>query len=194
MSGAPQAFELWSRIRDWPLYDNRTIPNCSVVAAAHLIRCWTFHETGTPASVSDGEVQAVFQQVRKPQGVLSSDLFDLWRDRGIGGHHIAAYAFLDSSNKLLLQTALFACKGLYLSLNLPRSVRAQRVWDVAGPGDGGEDFTPGSKGLHAVAAVGYSPAYLDVVSLGRVQRVAWRFLRQYGVAAYAFELPKEGLA
>ena len=64
------------------------------------------------------------------KGAVELDVLNYWRQQGIAGHKIDAYAAFDSTNGETTRQAISLFGGICTGLALPLSAQQQGVWDV----------------------------------------------------------------
>lgn len=181
-------------IRDWPMYGNDRLGDCTCAAAAHLIECWTA-ATLRWQDVPEQVVIAMYEAITGGQdtGAVELDVLRYWRKNGLAGHKPYAFALIDrmAHEHVKLAASLFA--GVYIGIALPKSAQSQtgpgKVWDIPTHGYG-SDAAPGTWGGHAVNVVAYDGDGLTVVTWGQPQRMTWQFWDRYVDECWAL-LPAE---
>jgi hypothetical protein len=185
----PDALDLTGHVRDWPMYLNDRIGDCTIAAAAHMIEAWTAPVRGAPVEVTERAVLTAFGRVKQvdpatgEEGAVELDVLNDWRKRGIGSHRIGAFAHVSVWDHRLVRDGAFLFGGLYIGLELPLTAQGQAVWDWTHRLDG--PAKPGSWGGHAVDVVGYDHRGLTVVTWGRLQQMTWAFWDRYVDECYA---------
>jgi hypothetical protein len=178
------------KVHGWGMMLNDKIGCCTISAAGHEIQQWTANasEQFTPP---DSAILKAYKAVSGYNGDPDTDhgaepgtVLKYWRNTGIAGHTIGAFAAVDPSNSDHIRYALWTFGSVYLGLNLPKSIKGQKVWDVPAGGAVG-DGEPGSLGGHAVEIAGYDKEGVSIMTWGRLQRITWEFLSTYGAEAYA---------
>lgn len=175
----------------WPMMLNDAIGDCTTAAAGHMIGEWTA-DAGRPFMPSDNDVLAAYEAVSgyvpgdssTDNGAAMLDVLNYWRQAGIAGHPITAYAQVNPANKLEVEQALYLFGSVYIGINLPLSVQGRPFWSVPSYGPV-NDGAPGSWGGHCVPIVGYSDAGMHVVTWGQKITMSWSFLKTYSDEAYA---------
>jgi hypothetical protein len=185
----PDELDLAAAVPEWPMYANDRIGDCTTAAAAHMIEAWTAPVRGEPVELGEGAVLAAFDDVKQidpltgEEGAVELDVLTYWRNRGIGGHRIGAYARVPVWDHRLVRDAAYLFGGLYIGLELPLTAQRQETWDwtnrLIGPAK------PGSWGGHAVDVVAYDEGTLTVVTWGRLQKLTWAFWDRYVDEVYA---------
>jgi hypothetical protein len=176
---------------------NDRIGDCTCAAAGHMIQSWSANAAGAEGEIvpTDDQVVAAYSAISgyDPQtgandnGAAELDVLNFWRQTGIAGNQLTAFAAVDWTNVDQVRQAIHLFGGLYLGLNMPRSAEDQT--------DSGEPWEVGPRlfnpivGGHAVPAVAYSPQYLTVITWGQKQLMSWDFLGRYCEEAYALVDP-----
>jgi hypothetical protein len=185
----PQAMHWSLPVREWPMFANDHLGDCTIAAAGHMIQTWTAaqgRETVLPDSAIIRAYSAVSGYDPKTgagdYGAYELDVLNCWRTVGIGGHKIDAFVGLDEKNHLHIKAAIYLFGGAYIGLALPKSAQSQRVWHPIGSG---KDTIPGSWGGHAVPVVDYVQDGLVCVTWGELQLMTWSFWSLYADESYA---------
>ncbi|MGH3002672.1 MAG: hypothetical protein ACRDM1_08450 [Gaiellaceae bacterium] len=184
----PATLDLTGRVRDWPMYGNDRVGDCTTAAAGHMIEAWTAEGRGRVVEISEASVLRAFDEVKVPDpvtgedGAVELDVLKLWRKQGIGRHKIGAYAAVSTHDHELTRTGAWLFGGVYIGLAMPVTAQRQEVWDWTGSLVG--DAKPGSWGGHAVDVVGFDDSGLTVVTWGALKRMTWRFWDRYCDEAY----------
>ncbi len=185
----PATFDETAAERDWPMYGNDRIGDCTCAAAGHMIEAWTGAATGTPVEVPEPAVLDAFDHVKivdpatGEEGAVVLDVLKYWRKSGVGGHRIGAFARVSLTDEPLLRTSTWLFGGLYLGVQLPVTAQRQDVWDWTGSLSG--DAAPGSWGGHAIDVVGYDDRTLTFVTWGALKQMTWAFFERYVDESYA---------
>lgn len=166
-----------TRARRLGMMLNDRIGDCGIAAPAHLVQCWTA-ENGSEIVVPDAEILAAYQAVSgyvpgRPDtdnGVFLLDVMKYWRNVGIGGHKIAAFAAVDLRDRMALCRAIAFFGGVVAGFALPQSSQSQPVWSLKLGGTVGSPRRY-SWGGHAVSIHGYTLD--DDETLGDVECVTW---------------------
>jgi hypothetical protein len=180
----------WGRDR-YPMFRNDEIGCCTIAAAAHMVEDWSAM-CHTGYKLTDHDVIKAYSAVTgydpdtgaNDNGAVMLDVLNYWRQTGIGGHKILAYAEADTTNIVECQLAHWLFGGLYLGLALPASAEQQQVWDIpdGGPVNAGEPY---SWGGHAVRMCAYDTGWDTVATWGQRQKCTWQWLLTYADEAYA---------
>jgi hypothetical protein len=186
---APPASVDYTRLgREWPMYLNDQLGDCTSAGAGHLEEVWSAEVDGVPYEVSDDDVRTFYEastgyDPRDPDTDRGGDMLtvlECWRKAGIGGRKILAFAEVDASNQAEVKTALWLFSGLYVGVRLPRSAMEQfqagKPWEVV--------YADGDiEGGHCVPAVAYDADGVTFVSWGRTVQAGWDWWRSYVMGA-----------
>lgn len=166
--------------------DNMTIGCCVEAAAGHLIQSWTAN-TGSQIIVPDQAIIAWYSQLTgyipgdesTDKGTDMLTALKAWRNTGLDGHKLAAFASIDPTKSSELQYAIYLLGGAYIGINVPNYAMQTSVWD----------YTPGQSynivGGHCVPLLDYSAGgWFWAVTWGQVIPVSLSFLKQFCDEAY----------
>lgn len=183
----PARVDRQSRVQRWPMYANDRLSDCTCAAAAHMVQSWTAYARGRETILPwRGVVAAYFELTRGDDGgAYCLEVLKHWRNAGIAGDRIAAFARLRTGDVRLAKIAIDLFGSCYLGFALPNfAVRTRQRWDVPPDGEVG-DAKPNEANGHCVPAVGYDDAQVYIVTWGRLKRATWGFYRAYNDEAYA---------
>jgi hypothetical protein len=170
---APPA-KLWREYKipadAWQMFGNDTIGDCTCAAVAHLLMLVTAH-TGTMVVPELADVLSMYSAVSgydgsnaTDNGAAITDVLNYWKETGLAGHKILAWAQIDHTNlEHRHQGAyIFAANdvGVQLPANAQDQFTAGETWDVA-VDDGGIE------GGHCIIEPGYGAAGSDFVTWGK---------------------------
>jgi hypothetical protein len=174
---------------------NDTLGDCTIAAAGHLIQTWTGNADANPVVIPDTDIVIAYegacgynpQTPSTDQGGVEIDVLNYWRQTGIGGRKISAYASASPTNQNEIEQAIFTFGGIYIGVGLPTSAQSQAggLWDVTPSTP--KDF--GTWGGHAVPVIQYDRTGLTCVTWGSLQRMTWAFFSAYVDEAYAVLSP-----
>ena len=179
----PASFDETAHETDWPMYANDRIGDCTMAAAGHMIEAWTGAATGTPVEVPERAVLDAFDHVKivdpatGEAGAVVLDVLKYWRNTGVGGHRIGAFARVSLTDRRLEEASAWLFGGLYLGIQLPVTAQRQDTRDWTGSLTG--PAAPGSWGGHAVDVVGYDANTLTFVTWGELKQMTWEFFARY---------------
>jgi hypothetical protein len=184
----------WSGdITAWGMMLNDRIGDCTFAAAGHEVMMWTADAGGPEVTPSDQDILTGYSAVSgydpatgaNDNGCVELDVLNYWRQTGIAGHQIGAYAEVkDLRNHKLVRKSAYQFEGLYIGVQLPKSVEGASTWRVPYYGPWG-DGEPGSWGGHAVPVVAFDRKGLWVVTWGELLHMTWAFWNVYVDEAYA---------
>lgn len=185
-------------VKDWKMFGNDHIGDCTCASAGHLIMNWTAHTT-SEAKLGDDEIIAAYSAVsgfdpftgNGDNGAVELDVLNYWRKTGVAGHKITAYSALDVKNLTQVKQGIYLFGGIYIGVQLPVSAQRQEVWDVV-------DNDQGVWGGHAIPILGYGRDGFACITWGRIKYLTNDFWFRYVEEAYAILSPewvdREGIA
>lgn len=185
----PETVDNHSAVADWNLMLNDRIGDCTCAAAGHMVQAWTKLACGNETVIPDADILAAYQAVSgynpatgaNDNGAVEADVLSYWRETGIAGHKIEAYARVETHSEYQVKLAAYLFGGVYTGLALPETAQDQKVWtSVHGAGD-----EAGSWGGHAVPILGYSAHRATCITWGAPLDMTWSFWRRYADEAYA---------
>jgi hypothetical protein len=183
----------------WGMMLNDKIGDCTCAAAGHAVQTWTANTTGE-VTLADSAVLAAYQAVSgydpstgaNDNGAVEIDVLNYWRNTGVGGHQIGAYAAVHPQSPREVQEAIYLFGGLYIGVGLPLASQQQEVWSAPAfhfpslhPA-----WRPGSWGGHAVYVVDYDQDFLTCITWGALQKLTWGWFALYCEEAYAIVSPE----
>lgn len=179
----------------WGMMLNDQIGDCTCASAGHLIMSWTA-DNAAPVTPADADIQAAYSAITgydpvtgaNDNGAVELNVLNFWRNTGIAGHKIGAYASIDPTNLDHVKAAIFLFGGIYTGFELPITCQGQARWEITGVGTTGPG-APGSWGGHAVPAMSYDDAGVTIITWGQPVKVAWDFFVTYCDEAYAIISP-----
>jgi hypothetical protein len=188
----PETVDFSAKVKvPWGQMLNSELGDCTCAAAGHLILQWTAN-AGVAVIPPDSSILEAYSAITgynpsdpsSDNGAVELDVLNYWRQNGIGGHKIGAFALVSPHNHDHVKAATYLFGGLYIGVQLPSSAQGAEVWDVPSCGLTGEG-EPGSWGGHAVEVVAYDQNGLTVITWGQKMRVTWAFWNAYCDEAYA---------
>jgi hypothetical protein len=193
----PASLDLTTKVgASWGMMDNDQIGDCTIAAAGHLLMEWTANAGKKLFTPTNRQIISAYSAVTgynpetgaNDNGAVEIDVLNYWRQSGISGHKIGAYAALEPSNHSSVMDAVYIFEGCYIGLQLPISAQGQvqnhQPWSVP-PGGLTGNGKPGSWGGHAVPVVAYDARGLTVVTWGALQVMTWPFWDAYCDEGYA---------
>lgn len=193
LPSVPTALDLTGYVHQpWPMDGNDRLGDCTIAAAAHMVQLWSAMTRLSEVVFPEQLVESVYMQLTggHDTGLACLDVLNFWRQNGIGGQHILAFASVAPKNRLDVKLALDLFGGSYLGVQLPISAQLQ-----TGPGKTwrsgrGKTAAPGSWGGHCVPIVAYDGLGVSVVTWGFVQKMTWAFVSRYVDECWAL-LPQD---
>lgn len=151
------------KVRSWPMYLNDSLGCCVIAAMGHMIGQWTAYARGKGVILADQDILRAYSAVGGyVPGDASTDngcdmltALNYWRQTGIGGHKILAFAAVNWLNHVEVEQAINLFGSLFVGVALPISAQGSPVWEVPSSGPY-RDGSPGSWGGHAECDVGYN--------------------------------------
>jgi hypothetical protein len=195
----PAGFD-WSKgMKSWGAMLNDRQGCCTCSEIGHQIQAWT-QIVASLLTLPDSAIETAYVAVTGEEGAAYNpatgandngcnilDVLNYWRQVGVGGHKILAYAAIDHTNKAEVLVGGLVFGGLYAGVNLPLTakdqIRAGQAWDVPAGGAVGRG-KPRSWGGHAVYIVGVNAIGPVCITWGQVQQITWAFWFTYFDEAY----------
>jgi len=190
---APPDSTAWSlMLPDWGMMKNDALGDCTIAGCAHAIQTWT-EVINQRITISDSEVERYYSlwdgyvpgDPSTDNGGVELDVLNQWRQQGLDGHQLTAYAAVNPKNVIETRQAISLFGGVYIGLALPISAQSQAVWDTVQTSAG----FPGSWGGHCVWVPAYDKDTLTCVTWGKLQKMTWRFWQDYCDESYALLSP-----
>ena len=189
----------WSKgFPSWGTMLNDQLGCCTIAAVGHAIQVWRMNLGGNVSmpriTPSDSTILTGYEQwcgynpsdPSTDQGGVELDVLNDWRQQGLAGDKILAYAAPAPSNVLHVKQAIFLFAGIYIGFAVPQSAMDQfsagQPWDVVA-NDGG------IVGGHAVFCPDYNSAGLFAITWGQRQFMTWAFWAKYLDESYALLSP-----
>lgn len=187
----PPMMNWGSAVPDWGMMQNDILGDCTAAAAGHIILSHTANRDA-PIIVSDTDILKVYEATggyvpgdpSTDNGAVEIDVLNYWRNTGIAGHHILAYASIDTTNAAMVREAIYLFGAIYAGVRLPISAQNQDVWSVTDRTFQG-DAAINSWGGHAVPLVGFDDAAYSCVTWGAQKWMTEEWFRVYAEEAYA---------
>jgi hypothetical protein len=182
------------KARRWPLLANNRFPCCTCSAAGHMIEVWTAN-TGTVRIIPDSAVVRTYRRfvgdVHKPHKHMI-DVLNYWRNSGIAGDRILAYAQLTPGDVAETKLTIELFGACYVGLALPNFALIPGTFDHVLNTPWTKPFKkeradtiPQRRNGHTVAAVKYDRDNVYVVTWGILKPMSWDFYSTYCEEAYA---------
>jgi hypothetical protein len=186
---------IWSsKVASWPMLLNNKIGNCTLAGALHQQQAWSANAGGLFVP-TDAQALAAYESLgydpndpTTDQGEDMLTVVKFWKDTGIGGNKIGAYAAVDPLRRSHVTAAAWLLGGLFCGVELPNTAQGQLVWEVRD--NSGVDGQPGSWGGHCVYFVDCDSIGPWVITWGGILHVTWRFWEAYFSEAFAIFSPQ----
>jgi hypothetical protein len=121
----PLLVDFMSKVPSFPMYLNDVEGDCVCAAAGHMIQNWTQY-SGKYFQPTDADIQTFYEFSGFDPGNPSTDqgwellpALKVWRNKGIGGHKIVAFAQLTTGDFGELLDAIRIFGNAYLGFSLP---------------------------------------------------------------------------
>jgi hypothetical protein len=173
----------WSdKVDSWPMMANDNYGCCTCSAVGHLVQLWTT-ANGNPFVPTDADVLAMYSAVtgfdpvdpNTDNGAVMIDVLNHWRNTGMAGHKLAAYARVRVGHHAAVKQAIAMMGGVCLGIAMPAAWQRAETWDLVR----GYDGVPGSWGGHETPAVSYDDKTLTVITWGEPVKLTWRAFDKY---------------
>jgi hypothetical protein len=173
----------------YPMYANDRCGCCGIAGPAHLEQVWRAND-GDPYTPADGDVLAAYKLLGgwdgvpgspSDQGVIMLNVMNYWRNHGLFGRRIAAYAKVDHTNRNEVKKAIYLFGGVVLGLSLPAAVQEQtndQEWRLPGRRLWGQ-WSPGTWGGHCTVSCDYDAEGIPTITWGGVKGMSWDFFEAY---------------
>lgn len=179
---APVSVDYLSRVRNWGMLLNDRIGNCTVAGAAHIAMAVDKYGQGRDLRISDAEALRAYRAIsgynpadpNTDVGATLQDALDYWRNTGIAGNKIAAFAFIDAKDLELVRACIATFGSVYTGMDFPHSAYDQM--------DRGVPWTVTrtySDGGHCVPIGAYDQQSFTCVTWGRPQKMSVNFYLTY---------------
>jgi hypothetical protein len=170
---------------------NDQLGDCTIAGAGHAIQVWTAN-AGSETTVADSDILTAYEQwdgydpsdPNTDQGGVELDVLNDWRQGGLSGHKLLAYAAASVSNLQEIRQAIALFGGVYIGVSLPLTAQGQEEWTVV-PDEGGGSSQAGSWGGHCVFVVGYDATTFTCISWGQLIKITVPFWLKYCDESYA---------
>lgn len=166
----------------FPMHGNDRYGDCTCAAAAHMVELWTA-QRDKEILLTDKQVLDAYWAITggHDTGAVMLNVLNYWRQNGIGGHSLYAFAKADTDYEMKQSVAMFG--GSYIGIGLPLTAQAQtgpsQVWKLVSDYRTNPKAVAWSWGGHAVNVIGYDSSYVYVVTWGFIQKMTWGFLHHY---------------
>lgn len=165
---------------------NDNIGDCVEAAAGHLIQSWTANAVAQIILPDSAIIRWYSQLTGYIPGNESTDngtdmltAVKAWKNSGLVGHKLTAFASINPTNITELQYAIYLLGGAYIGVNVPDYAMQSSVWD----------YMPGESyniiGGHCIPLLDFdSQGWFWCVTWGQIIPVSMRFINQFCDEAY----------
>lgn len=180
----PPAADWQSAIESWPMLANDRIGDCTAAGAAHIAQAINWYGNERQGSCpSEAEVISMYSAVSgyDPRtgagdvGATLQDALGYWRQTGVGGNTIAAFAQVNPLDLDLVRNCIAIFGAVYTGFWVPQSALDQF--------NAGKPWTLVSRsrnvGGHCVPIGAYDATGFECVTWGRRQRMSIDFYTRY---------------
>jgi hypothetical protein len=177
----PAAADWFSSVRSWPALLNDKLGDCTAAAAGHAAQQVNRYGRDQDAPVTDADTLAMYRaisgyvpgQPRTDVGATLQAALDYWRNTGIGGNRIAAFAQIKATDLDAIRLAIARFGSVYAGMWISQSAMDQfnqgKPWTVAG--------RSANLGGHCVPVMGYDANSFSCITWTRVQPMTVEFFR-----------------
>lgn len=172
----PTTAAWYGKVPDWLMLLNDTLGDCTCAAAGHQEMLWT-SEAGSPFTPLDSDILAMYRAVswynpldpNTDNGANMLDVLNYWRQVGLAGRKITAYAQVDPTNLDHVKASIAFFGGLYFGVQLPTDAMStfmlQQPWSntAISTVDGG----------HALMMSGFDEDGPECITWGKRQKMSW---------------------
>ena len=183
----PAAVDWSGKVPSWGMMLNDSIGDCTCAGAGHAEMCWTSN-AGTEFIPADAQILNAYEAIggynpgdpSTDQGCDMLSALNFWRNSGIAGRTITAYAEVDPKNRQQVMASVAFFGGLYIGVNLPQSAmdatNSNQVWS--------NTTDTNILGGHCVLIVAYNSSGPVCVTWGQLQQMTWDWFQTYCDEAY----------
>ena len=186
----PQSYDTLARVYQgtqitdptqlFPMDSNDQYGDCTIAALAHATTVYQAM-IGHVDIMAAAEVEKVYFGLTggEDTGLNELDVLKYWRTNAPGGHEILAFVGIDPKNHTHVKQAIQYFGGVYIGFQ----VQTNALPDF----DAHIEWTPGTllNDGHAVYAVSYDVASVQVLTWGAVQQGTWAWWDECVQEAYA---------
>jgi hypothetical protein len=186
----PTAADWTKGIAGFGMMLNDSLGDCTIAGAGHAVQVWSAN-TGVEATPPDSAILAAYEawdgynpsDPTTDCGGVELDVLNDWRNQGLAGHALLAFADPNVANLTEVRQAINLFGGLYIGLNLPLTAQSQDVWDVVPRA--GAKARPGSWGGHCVFVPAYDANGFTCITWGARKTMTLAFWKKYCDEAHA---------
>jgi hypothetical protein len=187
---APPARDWTGGQLEWGMMMNDQLGDCTIAGAGHALQVWS-KNAGSEFALPDEVIEQTYSawdgyvpgNPLTDHGGIELDVLNKWRQGGLAGHALKAFASIAAGNLDELRQAINLFGGAYIGLSLPLTARKQQVWDI--DPSGGPQAQEGSWGGHCVFVAGYDESSFTCITWGSLKTITNAFMLTYCDEAYA---------
>ena len=183
----------------WPMYENDTLGDCVIAAAAHSIGQRSYLATKNEIILTPGAILQGYEDVGQydPNAALNPDgsnptdngcdmltALKYWKKTGFGANKILAYVEIDPKNLKEVEQAIWIFGNAFAGFALPFVVQGLDYWPGPPTVQDG-DWEAGSWGGHCVPLCSYDQRAFCCVTWGSKLDMDRAFVPAYCDECYA---------
>jgi hypothetical protein len=204
LQAPPTDVDWGAKVRNWPVFLNDKIGDCTIAAIAHMIEGWSAN-AGIELPVTWQECLAAYSAIsgynpttgQNDNGAAILQVLQYFQSIGLAHTKIKAYAEINIQDTTSMRQAIDLLGAVDIGLQLPIACQSMgTTWTI--PPELTGAWAPGSWGGHSICLLGFTPAIWIGISWGEVITIDAAFLAAYMDEAWAaFStawLEKDGLA
>jgi len=176
----------------WGMFANDRVGDCTCACIAHILMLFTSH-TGKMVTPTQQQVLDAYSAITgydpaqtdasgnnpTDTGANISDVLNYWKNVGIAGHKIIAWASVDPKNIAEVKQAIWLFGGLDVGIEVFSSMEAQFAAHQPWDDPSGDDL-----GGHSVPIFGYGSDGNTCVTWATLQQMGWPTFSQICSEAY----------
>ena len=183
----PTAIDWSGKVPSWGVELNDQLGCCTCSAAGHLEMLWT-SQASQEFAPADSDILTAYEAVggynpadpSTDNGADEITVLNYWRNTGIAGRKITAYAQVEHASQADVQAAIAFFGGCYIGVQFPESAmdafNQGQIWGNVQDTD--------IEGGHALPLVAYDAIGPTCVTWGRLQKMTWAWFQRYCDEAY----------
>ncbi|MDE2469901.1 MAG: hypothetical protein KGL35_14460 [Bradyrhizobium sp.] len=180
----------------WDMLGNDRAGDCTIACVGHLDEVWAANNGDVQLGYTDQQALAEYAAATgydpntgaNDNGAAIIDILNRWRQVGIFGNKLGAYASVTMHDHAEVATAIWLFGGVDAGVQLPLAWQGTKLWTT--PSHRLRfwqrwQWQPGSWGGHCVSIVDYDAQWLYAVSWGQVVQISWDAWDTFFIEAYA---------
>lgn len=199
----PESFDGTAGIVDWGMLGNGPDPawpqinpvgDCAICTPLHQIMAW-LKLNGVDFPVTPEDAIALYSAITgynpddptTDQGSDPDAVLAYWRDSGMLGHKIGAWASIDPKRIMQFKFTISAYRSAQVFWALPRYFQQfdGDEWGETPEGTDPADLVPGSWGMHSTMSPIYTPARIGISTWGEIIWTPWNVFMKYATGGRA---------